>query len=380
MEKFICQYAYDFIEGEKMFTHRKVLNQIVDEEWTRLKKTISKDAAYKAAEVIGEYTVTDMLDFASLNKFDINRIYVKYRDGLPMASGMKKMLPNADVIYINTERTGNNNDKAEISPLDAETIGELNYDENSITWFADPINARGTTTIEVLRYLHEFTPFEVALLSHVVANRIGIGTVQTLITDFNIDSYMNYAFLSKKINPSTGFLEDALEVIPDFGDKVFGTVGADYPVCQMRDDLRCLVGTKVGGIEILKGTIIYMLQRRKSDEYNADRRVKWATRPWIKETVIWYIKLRDLRIDVDIEQHFDFIMDDLESRGFIKYDKYVFKDSYARHYSVTEDGVNMSSAAYLPILSELGIPKIISKDFDYLVHIPAHEIHKQVLN
>ena len=363
-----------------MFTHRKVLNQIVDEEWTQLKKTISKDVAYKAAEVIGEYTATDMLDFASLNKFDINRIYVKYRDGLPMASGMKKMLPNADVIYINTERTGNNNDKAEISPLDSETIGELKYGETGITWFADPINARGTTTIEVLRYLHEFTPFEVALLSHVVANRIGIGTVQTQITDFNIDSYMNYAFLSKKINPSTGFLEDALEVIPDFGDKVFGTVGADYPVCQIQDDLRCLVGTKVGGIEILKGIIIYMLQRRESDEYNADRRVKWATRQWIKETVVWYIKLRDLRIDIDIEQHFEFIMDDLESRGFIKYDKYVFKDSYARHYSVTEDGVNMSSAAYLPILSELGIPKIISKDFDHLVHIPAHEIHKQVLN
>jgi len=258
-------------------------------------------------------------------------------------------------------------------------IEELKYGETSITWFADPINARGTTTIEVLRYLHEFTPFEVALLSHVVANRIGIGTVQTQITDFNIDSYMNYAFLSKKINPSTGFLEDALEVIPDFGDKVFGTIGADYPVYQMQEDVRCLVGTKVGDIEVLKGIIIYMLQRHGNDEYNADRGVKWATRSWIKATIVWYVKLRDMGIDVDIKQHFDVIMNDLEESGFIDYKKYPYKNSYARGYYITEDGVKVSSAAYLPILSELGIPKIISKDFDYLVHIPAHEIRKQVL-
>jgi uracil phosphoribosyltransferase len=379
MARFICHYAHDFIEGEKMFTHRKALNPAVDEEWTKLKKTISKNIAHKATEVIGEYTATDMLDFANLNKFDVNKIYVKHRDGLPMASGMKKMLPNADVIYVNTERTGSSNDKVEISLLDAETI-EINYDENDITWFADPINARGTTTIEVLRYLHKYIPFEVALFSHVVANRIGIGTVQTQITDFNIDSYMNYAFLSKKINQATGFLEDALEVIPDFGDKVFGTVGADYPVYQMQEDIRRLLGTKAGDIEILKGIVIYILQRRGIDEYNADRGVRWATRSWIKEAIVWYMELRDVRIGVDLKQHFDFIMDDLEERYFITYKKYPYKDGYARSYSVTEDGVDTSAAAYLPILSELGLINIIRKDFDYLVHLSANDIHKQILN
>ncbi|MDD2665585.1 MAG: uracil phosphoribosyltransferase [Methanocellales archaeon] len=361
-----------------MFAHRKLLNPVADEEYTNIQKTISKDVAYKAAEVLGEYTATDMLDFATLSKPDISRIYVKYRDGLPMASGMKKMLPNADVIYVTSERTGNNNNNVEISLLDTESIEGTNFDESSIMWLADPINARGNTAIKTMRYLRNYFPFDLVLFSHIVANTIGVKTVQTQVTDFNIDGYMNYTFLSKKINQATGFLKDALEVIPDFGDKVFGTVGADYPVYQMQKDIRRLLKTKAGDIEVLKGVIIYLLQRRENEDYKVDRRVVWATRLWIKEAIIWYKKLRDLQINIDIEQHFDFIIDDLVNRGFLGYKKYPYKDTYAYHYYVTEEGVNISSASYLPILDELKILRIINKDFDYLVHIPANEIRKQV--
>lgn len=358
-----------------MFTHRQVQNQKASESWTNLKKTVSKEVAYKATEVIGEYTTTDMLDFADLNKSDVDRIYVKHRDGLPMASGMKKILSGSDVIYITTERYGHYNDKVEISPLYTETMDD---DESAITWFADPINARGTTTIEVLRYLHTFIPFEIALLSHVVANQVGIGAVQAQITDFNIDGYMNYAFLSKKINQTTGFLEDALEIIPDFGDKVFGTVGADYPVYRMQEDIRGLLGTGAGDIEILKGIIIFLLQKHGSDEYSADRRVWWATKRWIKETVRWYIELRDIRINKEIEEHLDYIIDDLNERGFLSYKTHPFKNGYAHDYYVTEDGAKVSQAAYLPILAELGISRTILKDFDFLVHLNADKIREQL--
>lgn len=362
-----------------MFTHRKLLNPIVNEEWDRLKKTISKDVAYKAAEVLGEYVAIDMLDFANLSKSNINKIYVKYRDGLPMASGMKKMLSNADVIYVTSKRVGNNNDKVEISLLDAESIEGANFDEGSITWLADPINARGTTAIGTMRYLRKYLPFDLVLFSHIVANTTGVKTVQTQITDVNIDSYMNYAFLSKKIDQNTGFLKDALDVIPDFGDKVFGTVGADYSIYQMQEDIRRLLKTKAGDIEVLKGVIIYLLQRRENDDYKADRLVRWSTRSWLKEAIIWYIELRDLQIGINIKKHFDFIIDDLVKRGFLDYKKYPYKNSYALNYYVTEEGVNVSSASYLPILDELRIIEIIKKDFDHLVHLPANEIHKQVL-
>lgn len=40
-------------------------------------------------------------------------------------------------------------------------------------------------------------PFDLALLSHIVANVNGINNIQTLITDFNMSSFMNYVFLSK---------------------------------------------------------------------------------------------------------------------------------------------------------------------------------------
>ena len=278
-----------------MFKKRRIINQTVHEEWNNLKKTISPEVAYNAAEVIGEYSAADMLDFASLRKSDIDRIFVKYRDGLPTASGMRRILPGVDVIYIATERYGSHNSKVRISPLDGETIeGRC---KNYVTWLADPINARGTTVIEVLRYLRKSIPFETALLSHVVANQIGIGAVQTLITDFQADSYMNYAFLSKKINQENGYLQDALEIIPDFGDKVFGTIGADYPLYQMQKDLKDLLGTKVGEIEKLRGIIVYLLQRHRSDEYCADRKVIWSTRRWIKETILWYLALRNIQIN-----------------------------------------------------------------------------------
>jgi len=361
---------------EEMFSHRKMLNSTIEGEWSKIKKTISPEIAYKAAEVIGSYAAEDMLEFGALNKSEVDRIYVKYRDGLPMASGMKKILPGVDVIYMSTERCGYHNNEVEISPLDAETI---EHDENTITWFADPVNARGTTTIGVLRYLRNFIPFEVALLSHVVANRMGIAAVQTQITDFHTDGYMNYGFLSKKINQTTGFLEDALEVIPDFGDKVFGTIGADYPVYLMQESIRNILGTKAGDAELLKGIIMFLLQRHGSDEYTPDRKVKWATRRWIKETILWYVKLRDVRINIDIEQHFTTIMDELEKeRHAIKYKKIAYQSSYARDYYITDAGVKVSSATYLPILSELGISKIILKDFDFLVHISADDIHRQV--
>ena len=58
-------------------------------------------------------------------------------------------------------------------------------------------------------------------------------------------------------------------------------------------------------------------------------------------------------------------MDELEKeRHAIKYKRIAYQRSYARDYYITED--------------ELGILKTILKDFDFLVHLSADEIHKQV--
>lgn len=362
--------------GGVMFRHRKINNQDNSKNYEKLKNTISKDVAYKATEVIGKYTAEDMLEFAGLKKSNVDKIYLKYRDGLPLAAGMKAFLPDVDIIYINTERKGISNNKVEISPLD-----EIEPDYgSSTTWFANPINARGTTTLEVLRYLYEHIPFETALLSHVVANQMGINNVQSQITDFNIDSYMNYTFLSDNINQKTGFLEDALEIIPDFGDKVFGTVGADYPEYQLQADLYMLSGTKAGSIELLKGTILFLLQRHKNDEYEADKKVKWATRNWIISAIEWYVKLCNLKIGVDFGQHFDFIMDDLYERGFINYMHIPYKNGYARDYFITHEGAKISTAAYLPFLARDGLTDIIKKDFDFLVHVSPKDIKQLISN
>ncbi len=313
------------------------------------RRRFPREIASKAAEAIGEHSAIDMLDFSSLNKSDIDTIYVKDRDGTPMAAGIKKILPNADVIFLHTERTGFAKDKVNITPLDSKNI---KLDENSIRWFADPINARGTTSIEVLRYFYDIMPFDLALLSHIVANVHGINNIQTLITDFNMSSFMNYAFLSNKLNMDSGFLEDALEITPDFGDKVFGTIGRDYSDNQMLENLKILLDTHAGEVEKLRGFILLLLYGK--DIYTSDKDVGWATGKWIKESILWYMKNRHIKINLKINPNFDIILKELEERGFIKHDEYPWEFGKSKFkaydYYLTEEGTNITHKWSEPLI------------------------------
>lgn len=355
-----------------MLAHRKIKNGETEHQWDKLKKTISKDIAFRAAEVIGEYSAEDMLDFSNISKSDINTIYVKHRDGIPMAAGIRKIMPNADIVLIHTERKGFKKDQVEITPLDSKKI---KFD-NNIKWFADPINARGTTSIEVLRYLYNSLPFDVALLSHIVANVNGINNIQTMITDFNMSSYMNYAVLSKKLNPTTGFLEDALEIIPDFGDKVFGTIGSDYSFNQMLDNLKTLSATHAGEVEKLRAFILLLLYGKNI--YKTDKDISWSTAKWIRESILWYIRNRRVKIDLDFEKIFYKILSELNRTGFIQRDINTWirgENRYkANDYYLTEEGIAMTHNVYVPFLEHVGLYRTILRDLNYVVHKTSKEI------
>lgn len=128
-----------------MFTHRKIESPKVDHVWRKLKITINPEIAYKAAEVLGQCAAEDMLNFAKIDESYVKKIYVKYRDGLPMAVGIKKIIPKSDIIYITTQRFGSGNQDVDITiPLETRTR-QADFDQ--IAWFADPINARGTTAV-----------------------------------------------------------------------------------------------------------------------------------------------------------------------------------------------------------------------------------------
>jgi hypothetical protein len=147
----------------------------------------------------------------------------------------------------------------------------------------------------------------------------------------------------------------------------------------MQENIRKLLGTKAGDVETLKGIVLFLLQRHGSNEYRTDRRVKWATRDWIKQAILWYMKLRGIPVNIDVERHFNTIIDELENvRHAIKYKKIAYRSGYVYDYYITDGGVNISSAAYVPILSELRITSIILKDFDFLAHLSAGEIRKQI--
>jgi uracil phosphoribosyltransferase len=341
--------------------------------WDTIRRTVSREKAFQATEAIGVLAADDMLELSRKSPMEIDRIYVKLRDGMPMASGMKKALPHVDVRYIvSQEKQLDNPQRQPVSFWD----GYDGYTSETV-WFADPINATGHTTVESLMYVRKHFKFSTALISHIAANTSGISNVQTTIDGFAMQGFMNYAYLSTKLD-SMGYLEDGLELIPDFGDKLFGTLGSDFSLHDIQDRLKRMQGTGVGDVEVLKGTILHVVQAAGREEYAADRSAKWITRNWITATLQWLCAVGELPLSPFTEEQVCTLIDDLHSRDFLKMEKRPWKDGFAYVYSLTDDGVKYTSCVYIPVLVDLGIVPKIQKHSDFLVHLTHTEIKKNI--
>ena len=356
-----------------MFLHREVTRQDAKLHWNRLKRTVSKEKAYRATAAIGELTAEDMLDFANRSANEIDRIYVKFRDGMPMAAGMKRKLPDVDVRYIISQLKQPNTRRSEIQFWD----GHDGY-SNDTVWFADPVNATGRTAIESLRFLREHFLFDTALISHVVANVKGIKTTQTTFEDFRTTGFMNYAYLSKKIDAKTGYLLDGLELIPDFGDKVWGTLGDDYSIWDIQKDLKLLAGTQAGNVELVKGTILHLIQIANSSAYRTERRASWVTRNWISAAMRWYCTMGELHFEKLGNDKIFALIDDLVQTDFLSVEMRPWKTGYARVYSITDDGVNYVSKVYLPVMHQKGISQKVQEHFNFLIFRRPNEIEENI--
>lgn len=356
------------------FAHKAIASPNVRLHWEKLKKTVSKEKAYQATVAIGELAAEDMLDFSGKTPSEIDRIYVKLRDGMPMAAGIKRKLPHVDIRYIVSQlKQGSGLNHPPIFFWDG-------YDgySNENLWFADPINATGYTAIESLRFVRWHFEFSTALISHVVANIQGIKRMQTTLEDFSVDGFMNYAYLSTRMNRFTGYLTDGLELIPDFGDKVGGTLGEDYSIYEIQKDLRMLIGTELGKVELMKGTILHLIQIANADIYPTDRRASWITKNWVSAALRWYCEVGELPFKNMEWEQTSTLIDDLCKRDFLLIEKRPWKRGFAYVYSLTEDGVNYASKVYLPVLHELGIPQKLQKHFDFLIHLLPREIEKTI--
>jgi uracil phosphoribosyltransferase len=346
-----------------VFTHRSIDSDSAKQSWTEVKQTISREKTFQATERIGEMAAKDMLDFSGKGPEDINRIYVKLRDGMPMAAGMRKALPQVDVRYIISQEKQGYANHPPISFYDS-------YDGccDDTVWFADPINATGHTAVASLRFVWGHFKFQTALVSHVAANVLGVKNVQTTIEDFAVRGYMNYAYLSTKLNEK-GYLADGLELIPDYGDKLHGTVGSDFPIFDLQVSLRNLLGTSVGDAELLKGVILHMLQLAEKEEYRTDRTAAWITRKWIYTALKWYITVDEIPLKGFGEDQVYTLIDDLYSRDFLKAEKRPWKNNVTYVYSLTEEGFNYASRVYIPILKGYDFLGKIQKDFDFLIKL-----------
>ena len=356
-----------------MFQHRKITDYQTQESWIILKKTVSREKAFQATSVIGEAAARDMLEMSGESPKSIDRIYVKLRDGLPMATGMRKVLPNVDIRYIiSQEKQGDSPFKAPIS-----IFGEHDDYVSDVVYFADPMNATGNTASKSLRLLRNLFPYKKALVSHVAANDIGIKYLQTTLDEYAIDGYMNYAFNSKKLNAS-GYMEDGLALTRDIGDKLFGTLGSDYSIFNIQEELRNVMKTQAGKVELLNGSILHLIQKSRMERYATDREAQWMTKDWITAALQWYCAVQEFPFKNVTRRQVHSLIDNLYDRDFLVAMERPIATGTTHVYSLTEDGEEYTSRVYLPVLSENGLAEKIERHYHFLLHLSPHGIWRNI--
>lgn len=353
----------------KLFEHHQIPDERASKCWRTIKYTISPSDVREATRTIGRLAANDMLAFAERDGSQIQTVYVKYRDGVPLASGMSEILTDAEFDFITTDRTGDNNQNVHIKPYE-----ELHEPNDHLTWFADPIVARGNTMIKVLRYLRNRFSYNRVLSSHVVANVKGIKGLQLHLTDYDADGFMNYAYKSTELNSETGFLEDGLEYLPDFGDKLYGTMGEDYSLKQLQEDFLNLWDTSIGEETKLEALVLLLLQRRERHKNDA---LSWTTKNWIKNALKWLSRVDKITIPTT-NLSLGNILTKLLRRGFIKREKRAWKVSYTWEYLVTDKGGEYSAKVYLPALAKKGWLRTITSNYQFLIRKSSEELQSLI--
>lgn len=359
-----------------MLNHHKIPMNEVNKEWEKIKNTINPQIVAKASEIIGEYAAQDMSEFGNITPAEVDVIYLKYRDGTTFGKGIKKIMNKADIRYIYTQRSGPSN-----ADVHVEFWGPETPCESDVVWFADPVNARGTTVLSTMDFLRSQVQFDTFLLSHIVANKNGINAVQTRISDFNIEAFMNYAYQSTHLNDVTGYLKDGLMYIPDFGDKLFDSLGQDYPFESYKQDLRDLIGTQAGRESILRGSILFLLQKRWSEDYIGDRKAMLPTSGWINSSLLWYKILRKLPYIAQkdlMTRNVDIVIKYLERDGFLTSETIPYKKGTLKFYRLTDQGYKFATNVYNPFLVEINFIQEINKDIDHLIYLSPEEIRNSI--
>jgi len=173
-------------------------------------------------------------------------------------------------------------------------------------------------------------------------------------------------------------MQDGLELIPDFGDKIWGTLGEDYSIYNIQSGVRNLLNTEAGRVETVKGTILHLLQIAGREQYAQDRKTSWITPNWISASLDWYCNMEQMPFPQTNDDQVRTLLEDLAFRDFLSVEMRPWKGGYARVYSLTPDGVRYASAVYIPILEELGITQSIAKHSDFLLHLRPEEIIQNI--
>ena len=315
-----------------------------------IRNSINSAKVVSASIALGEELTRDLVRNVGLNQKDPVTVLVKYRDGVFAAIGLKKVLPESKLTYIETRRCGPSNERVEVHPM---TTQGVRLSEPYLV--LDPMVARGGTMKELIVFADKLSDQQANVsMINFITSKPGLLTIQRTIDDYVVEAYLETAELHPEVNEK-GWIIPGLSFIKDYGDKLFGTWGHDQPISELADGVKSLLWEPAGDIEAARATALFLLLRLKWGSSRPYAFRPKATYTWIahafryseifsgKQLIHDWRNTGRYYYSYDLRQ----ILHNLVAEGFLEEQKLDF-----RTFALTKDGEMYLRNIYLPAIAE----------------------------
>lgn len=347
-----------------------------------IKRSISREKVVQASVVLGRELALEVVENAGIEPREAYSAVVKSRDGRFAAHGFKQVFSNLEIIYVKTRRYGKNYENVEVVPLTRQEVEHANCG-----FIIDPMVARGTTLRGLLgHYVKSGMPTKTMVAVHFILARSSVPFIQETLDRYILESYIQAAELHDSVDEH-GWLIPGLSRIKDYGDKVFGTWGQDYPLPLEIEYLRSTLSHPEGTMEAIRGVILFLLLRLQRGTTIPMRKRSLPSLAWIANSFKYLEINANLQLIQDwrenprasqfLSETLREIVHDLAYEDFIKVEGAPF-----RIYKLTKEGEKYTTDVYLPSLAETGtyrkMTHTIAEETDFLAENKPWKLYHKI--
>ncbi|KPV65105.1 MAG: uracil phosphoribosyltransferase [Candidatus Bathyarchaeota archaeon BA1] len=347
-----------------------------------IRRSVSRERVAQSSVVLGKELALDVVNHVGIEPKGAYGAVVKYRDGLFAAYGLKQVFPNLEIVYVKTRRYGRNYENVEVIPLTHQRVGHADCG-----FIIDPMVARGTTFKGLLdHYVGSSMPTEAMVAVHFIMAKSSVPFIQETLDRYILESYIQTAELHDSVN-GHGWLIPGLLRIKDYGDKVFGTWGQDYPLTQEIEYVRSMLSQPEGVMEAIRGITLYLILRLQRGATIPMHRRSLPSLAWITNSLRYAEVKTGLRLIQDWEDNprssqflsrsLGEITHDLAHEDFIEVGGAPF-----RTYKLTKEGERYTTEVYLPSLAETEtygkMTHMIAEETDFLAEKRPWELYRKI--